>query len=276
VSSDDSPISLPTHDPVGMSGDSAWITPDTIDGGQDRTPLFDGDTGTLPEKVRDVLVTLLKRRYLSAEEHPREYALVLEQEPALRTRLNDQFLDLVVDRRHQVVYKRQAVSETGEKFPTLLYDQAYSREETILLYELRTILSGAGSASGVFSDSSIDSVFVDRSDLLAQVERFRPATATDTVGDTKTTNTAIDGLVKQGLLLKTSQPDRFRIPPIIRILLNVQRLEQLRTWLQDANGTAEPAEQSARDLDVDPDLDPGAPNDDDSPDGNDDGTEVSS
>jgi hypothetical protein len=270
-------MSVPASDPGGTSEDSAWVTPDTIDGGPDRTPLFDGDTGTLPEKVRDVLVTLLKRRYLSAEEHPREYALVLEQEPALRTRLNDQFLDLVVDRRHQVVYKRQAVSETGEKFPTLLYDQAYSREETILLYQLRTMLSGAGSASGAFSDSSIDSVFVDRSDLLAQVERFRPATATDTVGDTKTANTAIDGLVKQGLLLKTSQPDRFRIPPIIRILLDVRRLEQLRTWLQDANGTAESAEQSALDLEVNPDLDPDASDDeDDSPDGNDDETEVSS
>lgn len=201
---------------------------DTIDAAAGPSPLFDGDIGSLPEQLREVLVMLLKRRYLSSEEHPREYRLVLEHEPALRTRLNDQFLDLVVDREHQIAYKRQAVGETGDKYPTLLYDQAYSREETILLYSLRKLLSGAG----------VDAVFVDRSDLLEHVERFRPTTATDAVGDTRATNTAIDALVKQGLLLKTNQTDRFRIPTIVRVLLDVRRLQQLRAWLQEANGTS--------------------------------------
>lgn len=206
---------------------------ETIDSPGDAVALFDGDTGTLPENVRAVLLTLLKRPYVSRETRPAEYELILEHEPALRTRLNDQFLDLVVYREHKVAYKRQPVSETGGKYPTLLYDQAYNREETILLVTLRRMLSG----------SKADTVFVDRTDLLEAVTRHRPATATDTVGDAKATANAIENLLKSQLLLKTSQTDRYRVPTILKALLDVRRLEQLLTWLQTANGTPPAAEQ---------------------------------
>jgi hypothetical protein len=215
---------------------------ETLDSPLGRPALFDGDTGTLPENVREVLLTLLKRPYVSAETKPAEYELILEHEPALRTRLNDQFLDLVIDREHKVAYKRQAVSETGEKYPTLLYDQAYNREETILLVTLRRMLSG----------SKADVVFVDRADLLEAVARYRPVTATDTVGDAKAAGNAIDSLVKSHLLLKTSQPDRYRVPTMLKALLDVRRLQQLLAWLQDANETAPAAaEQLSADLDED-------------------------
>jgi hypothetical protein len=210
---------------------------ETIDSPGGGAALFDGDTGTLPENVRAVLLTLLKRPYVSGETKPAEYELILEHEPALRTRLNDQFLDLVVDREHKVAYKRQAVSETGDKYPTLLYDQAYNREETILLVTLRRMLSG----------SKADAVFVDRTDLLDAVTRHRPATATDTVGDAKATANAIENLLKSQLLLKTSQTDRYRVPTMLKALLDVRRLEQLLTWLQTANGTPPAGQQLSTD-----------------------------
>jgi hypothetical protein len=228
-------------------------TVETIDSPTPGAALFDGDIGQLPENVRAALLMLLKRTYISVETKPTEYQLIIEHEPALRTRLNDQFLDLVIDREHRVAYKRQAVSESGEKFPTLLYDQAYTREETILLVVLRRMLSG----------SAVGSVFVDRQDLLDAVERYRPETATDRTGDAKAASNAIENLARSQLLLKTNQPDRFRVPTVLRALLDVRRLQLLLDWLRASNGTSltsqlstsgtttGPAEGAHDDLDAD-------------------------
>ena len=41
------------------------------------------------------------------------------------------------DRVREVAWKRQAVPETGGRFPTLLHDVAWSREETVVLVHLR-------------------------------------------------------------------------------------------------------------------------------------------
>lgn len=237
-------------------------TVETIDSPVSTAALFDGDTGTLPERVREVLLLVLKRAYISAEMRPTEYQLIVEHEPALRTRLNDQFLDLVVDSEHKVAYKRQAVSEGGEKFPTLLYDQAYTREETILLVVLRRMLSG----------STVDTVYVDRQDLLDAVERYRPETATDRSGDAKAATNAIKNLAGNQLLLPTNQPDRFRVPTILRALLDVRRLQLLLEWLQAENGTTPTDQHPARGAD---DLDAALDVEDDMQDDGDDAIQES-
>lgn len=245
---------MPDHDDTGLSDGTA----ETIDGPGTTPTLFDGDTGTLPRKVREVLLSLLKRPYISEETRKGEYQLIIEHEPALRTRLHDQFLDLVVDREHKVAYKRQAVSEGGEKFPTLLYDKTYTREETILLVVLRRMLSG----------SNGDTVYVDRQDLLDAVERYRPETATDRTGDARAVANAIKNLGDSQLLLETNQPDRYVVPTILRALLDVRRLQLLLEWLQQTNGTTpvdqlRTHEQTAQAPDAEDDAHEEGPDDDD-------------
>lgn len=188
------------------------------------SPLFDGDTGTLPEQVRDALITVLKRRYISSDTHPRDWQIICDHEPALRTRLHDMYLDLVVDRAYQVAFKRQVTDETGTKYPTLLHDLAYSREETILLVTLRMMLR---------SNSGQDAVFVDRAELLDEVANYRPQGATDLLTGEKAANKAIDNLENADLLLKTEQDDRFRIAPVIEVLLPLRKLKQVLAWLND-------------------------------------------
>ena len=120
----------PRYDEFGDAEDAA--AEDAVE--PTSLSLFEGDEGGLSFDQRKTLVSLLKHRYISAARHPSEWRALLDCEVLMKSRLNDMFLDLHIDRTRQVAFKRQAVPEGGDRqFPTLLYDPAYTREETILL-----------------------------------------------------------------------------------------------------------------------------------------------
>jgi hypothetical protein len=187
--------------------------------------LFEGDEGGLTFDQRKTLVSLLKHRYISAALHPSEWHALMDCELVVKSRLNDMFLDLHVDRARQIAFKRQAAPEGGGRpFPTLLRDSAYSREETILLVFLRQRFRSEQSAG-------VTDVLVDAEDLANAVAYLRPAHATDKAGDSRRTDNAIDNLRRAGILLRTSDSQRFRIAPVIEVLLPLPRLAELLEWL---------------------------------------------
>jgi hypothetical protein len=188
--------------------------------------LFEGDEGRLDDRQRRALVALLRNSYVSARTHADEWRAVLDAEYQLRSRLNDLFLELHVDRDREVAWKRQARSESQRRgFPTLLRDVPYTREETIVLVYLRMRLR-ADTRPGP------DQVVVDRSEILGHVAGFRPATATDRTRDEGRVAKAIERLVTARVLIKTSDPDRFRVASVVEVLLPLERLLELDTWLR--------------------------------------------
>ncbi len=197
--------------------------------------LFEGDEGGLEYAQRRALVTLLKQRFISARTHPRDWSVLVEHERLIRSRLNDLFLELQVDRDREVAWKRQATSETGGRFPTMLYDAAWSREETLVLVHLRDRLR-AGVASG---DAR---VFVDREDIVGYVASFRPSHATDVAGDDKRARNAITSVVKAGLLIGTGSEERFEISEAVEPLIPLELLQELLEALVAANAGDVPAE----------------------------------
>jgi Domain of unknown function (DUF4194) len=197
--------------------------------------LFEGDEGGLDHAQRRALVTLVKQRFISARTHPRDWLVLVEHERLIRSRLNDLFLDLQVDRAREVAWKRQATSETGSRFPTLLYDAAWSREETIVLVHLRDRLR-AGVASG---DAR---VFVDREDIVGHVASFRPAHATDVAGDDKRARNAITSIIKAGLLIGTASEERFEISEAVEPLIPLELLQELLDALVAANSGEVPSD----------------------------------
>ncbi|MBC9735165.1 DUF4194 domain-containing protein [Nocardioides marmotae] len=203
---------------------------------QASVSLWEGDEGGLEQAQRQALVTLLKQRFVSARTHPRDWQVLVEHERVLRSRLNDLFLDLALDREREVAWKRQAVSETGARFPTLLYDAAWSREETIVLVHLRDRLR-AGAAAG---DRR---VFVDREDLVEHVAGFRPPHATDEAGDEKRARNAVVSLVKAGLLITGDHEDRFEISEAVEPLLPLELLHELLEALRRANEDPAPVDE---------------------------------
>jgi hypothetical protein len=181
-------------------------------------------------------VVLLKNKFISAGSHPAEWRVIRENPVPIKSRLNDMFLDLHLDLRHEVVFKRQAASDSGSReFPTLLHDTAYTREETILLVLLRRRFQSE-LASGH------EDVTVERDDLIEQVATFRPAHATNRSGDEAKAVTAIEKLMTAKVLVKTNDSARLRISPVIAVLVPLERLRELWEWLAAQNGSL-PSEQ---------------------------------
>lgn len=197
--------------------------------------LFEGDEGGLEYAQRHALVTLLKQRFISARTHPRDWQVLVEHERLLRSRLNELFLDLQVDRVREVAWKRQAVAEGGGRFPTMLYDAAWSREETLVLVHLRDRLR-SGLAGG---DTR---VFIDREDVVGYVASFRPRHATDIAGDEKRARNAVASIAKAGLLIATGTEERFEISEAVESLIPLELLQELLEALQAANATDGPPE----------------------------------
>ncbi|WP_237111545.1 DUF4194 domain-containing protein [Nocardioides sp. WS12] len=204
----------------------------------DSVSLFEGDEGGLEYGQRHALVTLLKQRFISARTHPRDWQVLVENERVLRSRLNDLFLDLAIDRGREVAWKRQAISETASRFPTLLYDAAWTREETLVLVHLRDRLR-AGVASGDVR------VFIDREDIVDYIATFRPMHATDEAGDEKRARNAVASVVKSGLLIGAVGDDRYEISEAVEPLMPLELLAELLEALQKANGTEVVAEEDA-------------------------------
>ena len=70
--------------------------------------LFPGDTGTLPAAVRSTLVRVMTSRFIDGIRHPDLWNAVLTHERDLTSRLHDLYVELIIDRAHQVAFTRQA------------------------------------------------------------------------------------------------------------------------------------------------------------------------
>lgn len=202
---------------------------DSADEPESTFALFEGDRGGLSLPQRKALVVLMKNRFVSAAQRPNEWRVIREDPEAIQARLHDMFLDLHIDYRYEVAFKRQAVSETGSReFPTLLHDTAYNREETILLVFLRHRFQSEQNAGH-------EVVTVDEDDLIAQVASFRPASDKNLHGGKNAAKNAVKNLVKADVLMETNDPGRLRISPVIAVLLPLPRLHELWEWLINEN-----------------------------------------
>ncbi|AZH83819.1 DUF4194 domain-containing protein [Plantibacter sp. PA-3-X8] len=232
----------PTSDDLTTDGLDAFAPAEAPVAGpdDDSFALFEGDEGRLDAAQRRALVALLKHRYVSPALQPAEWRTVLESESLLRSRLNELFLELEVDRSAEVAFKRQAGSESGRRpFPTLLHDTSYSREETILLVYLRTRLrtelaNGARAA------------IVEHDELLGFVASFRPEHATDRARDDGRVERAIDKLLTARVLLRTRDARRHRIASVVETLLPLERLQELLEWLETQTAAVDPASEQPR------------------------------
>jgi len=212
---------------AGMNDGREWDDPGLAE--ENEACLFEGDCGQLAPEVRRALVVILKRRYVSAERDPDVWRVLIENRVPLESRLNDMFLQLIVDRNYDVAYKRQAMPDGGGTFPTLLHNLAYGREQTVLMVHLRGVFRSATSAGE-------EAVFVDGRELIEEAANYWPASTTNHVDAERAAQRAVEALVKSDILLETAERGRYRISPIIEVLLPVGRLQELAESLARQNG----------------------------------------
>lgn len=187
--------------------------------------VFAGDTGRVPLPVRLTIAALLKQPYIAATgAHADAFRVLIEHRDVIVSRFHELFFDVVIDEERGVAFKKKVVAETGSPFPSLAKDQRFSREETILLVLLRRRHHSERSAGN-------DRVYVDRETLLEHASAFRDPTVTNEAAAIGAVEKAIESLVKQRLLGKTADADRFEILPVIEVLLPVETLRGLAEWI---------------------------------------------
>ncbi len=215
--------------------DEPFITPVAMEA--DPEGCFAGDRGVLEPAVRRLLVRLLTRRFLLAERNKEEWAVLLDNQQVIESRLHDLFVRLVVDVDRGVAYKQQVRIDEVD-VPILLRDDPYSRAETLVLIYLRIIYqreSVAGESSARVDVEDVEqhvlSYFVESDGAIARRQRE--------------IRKALDRLTKEGLLDEESE-GRYRISPLVEIVLSAERLQELTQWLSN-QGRAEDDEESADD-----------------------------
>ena len=118
--------------------DAAWSTDDD---GTDATAtgLWRGDTGRLPDGSRRALVQLVKGPYISGTRNPGVWSALLADEQAIRSRLHELFLELVLDRVGEFAFVRNV--ETDElDAPSTVRMQTLTFMDTAMLLVLRQML----------------------------------------------------------------------------------------------------------------------------------------
>ncbi|MDO5501271.1 MAG: DUF4194 domain-containing protein, partial [Propionibacteriaceae bacterium] len=92
-------------------GAAAYSEPATREPGNASPALFAGDPGELAETTRRALVQLLRGPYVSRRLHAKLWSAVIADEEALRRRLGDLFLELVLDPESEVAFVRNLEAE---------------------------------------------------------------------------------------------------------------------------------------------------------------------
>lgn len=199
-----------------------FITPVSME--EDPEAPFAGDTGTLDVAVRRVLVRLLQRRFLVADKNRAQWRTLLENQQLVESRLHDLFVHLVVDHDRGIAYKKQVRSAELD-VPILLKDDPYGRAETLVLVHLRTVFQrerGAGETSAR----------VDVEEVVQMVLTFFDPEDKNLAARQTEIRNAVRRLEKEGIIEEESE-GRYRVTPLVEVVLSNERLVELRDWLRE-------------------------------------------
>ncbi|RYV52099.1 DUF4194 domain-containing protein [Pengzhenrongella frigida] len=216
------------------SSPSATGSTKAADGARDV--LFEGDEGLLPAEVRNTLARLLSTRFVDGVRNPAWWARVQRHEDILRSRLNDVYLELVLDRRHEVAFTQQV--ELGEDVPVLLRkDKPLSLPAAILLLHLRQEYD-RGAVEG-------RDVVVDHADLLDHLEVWKNVDDQNPATFRKRCEAAITTVREKGILVLLTA-ERYRISGVIHALLTAEKVDAMTAAFEEmAENGAEPAARAA-------------------------------
>lgn len=205
---------------AGGGADMYWDAAD--DASSDVVGRFAGDEGTWEPAIRDAIVHLYKRRFISKAQHPQHWEPLVRNLPLVRADLNNHNLTLVIDTTREVMFKKQAPIEDGA--PTLLRDVSYSLEETALLVLLRSLTM----------DTADRVARVDHADLLTTLSEYRPAHVADEKAKAEKEARAIKKMIEIGILRRDATEETYTIDRVIEAALPYDTLLALHDVLYNA------------------------------------------
>ncbi len=210
----------PTHHdndtaPAEVGVASAMESTDSADDlGHNPSGLWSGDTGTLGERTRRVLLELLKGPYVSGTQAPQLWAALVADEGLVRSRLHDLFLDLVIDRVDEFAFTRKIVTDEIDA-PAAVRSERLTFLDTAMLLVLRQLLLAAPGEKRVI---------VDREEVYERLAIYR-------TGDESTFQRNLNGawsrMSNRLRVLHKAGEDRFEISPMVKFLIDEDRVREL-------------------------------------------------
>jgi hypothetical protein len=216
---------------MSLPDDSAFAPPaDNIvdaamtEGAPPATALFNHDSGELALETRRALVQLLSGPALDGRRHAKLWPVLLRDETALRQRLAELFLELVIDRDAQVAFTRQA--DTGDlEVPLLLRRAQLTFIDSVLVLYLRQRLTQAeahGERAVVASEEIVDNLTL-----------YERAASTDRAGFAKRVHASVEKVKKHNILQKIrASDDRYEISPTLKLLFSAEEIQTLTALYQ--------------------------------------------
>lgn len=203
---------------------STWAveTDTTHQPGEERPP------AGLPDAARRAFVSALTQRYLTRTRHRAVWDALLTYEQEIRQRLDEMYLDLVLDVELEVAFTRQ---QDGEDIPRVLRrDKPLSRDASLLLHFLRLEydLVDVG-----------EPVVVSRTQIEEFLRTFRQQGDTDGARFDRRVDAAINTLTTPlGLLQPDPEADYlFTVSPVIVPLIGVDETQRLEAAYRAATST---------------------------------------
>lgn len=172
------------------------------------------DTGELDPATRRVLLRLLRGPYLRADEHANLWAALVRNEPVVRSRLADLYLELVTDLDAGVAFVRNLDVEDA---PKVVRAHPLTVLDTVLvLFLRRTLLAGQGSSTRTF---------VGRDDIEDQLRGFQSLDGTNRKGFDDRITASINKMKNNSLLLSVSgDDDRWEISPVLALVFGADEV----------------------------------------------------
>ena len=196
--------------------------------------MFAGDTGKVAVETRRVLVQLLLGPSVDAKRQTKLWPVLLRDESAIRSRLHELFLDVVIDHEQKVAFTRQVVSDQLN-VPILLRKASLTFIETALLLYLRQRLTQADA-----QDERAVVSLQEMTEHLAVFERERNA---DPARFERQTTNAVEKAKKLNLIQRIrGGEERYEVAPTLKLLFSadeIQILSQTYAALATAAGDAE-------------------------------------
>jgi hypothetical protein len=197
--------------------------------------LYQGDSGELSLDARRVLVQLLAGPSLDGQRHSKLWPILIRDEMAIRSRLSELFLQLVIDRDLQVAFTRQA--ETGDlEVPRLLRRANLTFLDSILLLHLRQRLTQA--------EAHGDRAVVSTDEIVEFLGVYEQAGNTDRALFEKRIHASIEKIKKHSILRKIrSSEDRFEISPTLKLLFSAEEIQALTRIYREMQAAEASSEQ---------------------------------
>jgi len=198
------------------------------------TVLFPDDAGQLSEATRRVLVQLLRGPTVDVRRHPRLWPVLIQEERALRGRLHELFLELVVDRDMEVAFTRQVVSDEID-VPILLKRVQLTFFDTILVLFLRQRLTTA--------DAQGERAVISVQEMQDHLQVFEKNGNVDHAKFGRHMDKVVDRANSLGVLHKIRASEgRYEISPALRLIFPAEEVQQLTRIFEEMLKQPQPAD----------------------------------